>query len=50
VAAGSNYSLAVQALDAPGEVAGATYVFTVAVGAATGNSTVNYAHLGATVY
>jgi hypothetical protein len=50
VAAGSNYSLAVQALDAPGEVAGATYVITVAVTAATGNSTVNYAHLGATVY
>jgi len=50
VAAGSNYSLAVQALDAPGEVAGATYVITVAVTAATGNSTVNYAYVGATVY
>jgi hypothetical protein len=50
VAAGSNYSLAVQALDSPGEVAGATYVVTVAVTAATGNSTVNYAHLEATTY
>jgi hypothetical protein len=50
VTAGSTYSLAVQALDSPGEVAGATYVVTVAVTAATGNSTVNYAHLEATVY
>jgi hypothetical protein len=50
VAAGSTYSIAVDALDEPGEVAGATYVLTVAVAAATANSTVNYAHLAAVVY
>jgi hypothetical protein len=50
VAAGSTYSLAIQAIDQPGEISRAVYVLTVTVAGATGNSTVNYAHLGATVY
>jgi hypothetical protein len=49
-AAGSTYSLGIDAYDQPGEVAGGIYVLTVAVAAATANSTVNYAHLNATIY
>jgi hypothetical protein len=50
VTAGSTYSIALDALDEPGEVANANYVLDVAVAGATGGSTVNYAYLGATVY
>jgi hypothetical protein len=50
VTAGSTYSLAVQARNEPGEVARATYVVTVTVAGATGNSTINYAYVGATAY
>jgi hypothetical protein len=50
VAAGSTYSLTIVEVDEPGEVSHAQYVVTVAVTGATGNSTVNYAYLGATVY
>jgi hypothetical protein len=49
VTAGQTQDFAHAATDFPGEVAGASYVLTAAVGSATGNSTVKFATLTADV-
>ena len=48
VVAGNRYVIDVNAVDLPGEIHGASYVMTVTVGSASGNSTVNTAILQAT--
>lgn len=47
VAAGNTVNLSINGSDSPGEVAGQSYILTVTVGAATGNSTVTQAQLNA---